>query len=50
MAIMDTEEKSKEVKENVLGEIGKSRDVIPSSEWSEGGAQNHPSSTPTAVS
>lgn len=49
LGIMDAEEKSKGVKGNVLGEVGKSRDMIPSSlvvEWSEGGAQNHPNSTP----
>lgn len=46
--IMDAKEKIKGVKENVLGEVGKSRVVIPSGavEWSEGGAQNHPNSTP----
>lgn len=49
LGIMDAKEKSKGVKGNVLGEVGKSRDRIPSRdavEWSEGGALNHPNSRP----
>lgn len=47
LGIMDAEEKSKGVKENVLREVGKSPVVSSSSEieWFEGGAQNHPNST-----